>query len=290
MLSQTRALVPSVRTCLLITTYNWPEALRLTLASVARQTRMPEEIVIADDGSGPDTRAVIDQWRGRGLPIEHVWQEDVGFRVARSRNSAIACTRADYIVSIDGDMVLHPRFIEDHVNAARPDWFIQGARPRLSPETTAKLLQYGVPRVSLFARGMQQRPYALRSTLLSKLMSRTKTTVVGIQGCNQSFWREHAVRVNGYDERFNNWGPEDREFAARLLHIGLKRRQLRHLAIAFHLYHPTRAPLEKNPLNRLLEETLSKRAVWAEHGLDAHLRARAASIAQPVTRDARSGQ
>ncbi|HEX7114034.1 MAG TPA: glycosyltransferase family 2 protein [Steroidobacter sp.] len=284
------ALVPSVRTCLLITTYNWPEALSLTLASVARQTRIPEEIVIADDGSGPETRVVIDQWRRRGLPIEHVWQEDAGFRVARSRNSAIASVQADYIVSVDGDMVLHPRFIEDHVNAARPDWFIQGARPRLSPATTAKLLSRGEPRVSFFSPGMQQRPYALRSALLSKLLSRTKTTLAGIQGCNQSFWREHAVRVNGYDERFNGWGPEDREFAARLLHIGLKRRQLRHLAIAFHLYHPTRAPLGKNPLNRLLEETLSKRAVWTEYGLDAHLRARAASFAQPVAPDAHSRQ
>jgi len=39
---------------LIITTYNWPEALRVTLRSVLRQTRLPDEVVIADDGS--DTR------------------------------------------------------------------------------------------------------------------------------------------------------------------------------------------------------------------------------------------
>ena len=261
-----------MRTCLIVTTYNWPEALHLTLASVARQTRPPEEVIVADDGSGPTTREVIERWRAAGLPLEHVWQEDQGFRLARSRNHAIAAARAEYIVLVDGDMVLHPQFIADHIRCARRDCFIQGARPQLSAATTAQLLHgHRAATLGPFTPGLHRRAYALRSPLLSRMFSRSKGTLGGVQGCNQSFWRSHAIEVNGYDERFTAWGPEDREFVARLLHLGLQRYYVRHLAIAFHLHHPSRAPTQPNPFDRLLEETLASRATWTEHGLAAHL-------------------
>lgn len=261
-----------MRTCLIVTTYNWPEALHLTLASVARQTQRPDEIIVADDGSGPATRAMIDQWRAAGLPLEHVWQEDQGFRLARSRNRAIAATPAEYILLVDGDMVLHPRFVADHVRCARPDCFIQGARPQLSATTTAQLLQGSGPTdLGPLTPGLHRRAYAMRSPLLSRVFSRTKGTLGGVQGCNQSFWRSHALQVNGYDERFTAWGPEDREFVARLLHVGLRRRYVRHMAIAFHLHHASRAPTAPNPFDRLLDETLASGTTWTEQGLAAHL-------------------
>jgi glycosyltransferase involved in cell wall biosynthesis len=46
----------NLRTTLIITTYNWPVALDLTLKRVARQSVRPDEIIVADDGSGPETR------------------------------------------------------------------------------------------------------------------------------------------------------------------------------------------------------------------------------------------
>jgi GT2 family glycosyltransferase len=234
-----------MRAGLIITTYNWPEALQLTLASVARQTRAPDEVIVADDGSGPATRAVVDRWRAAGL---------------------------DYILLVDGDMVLHPQFVADHLRCARPDCFIQGARPQLSAATTAQLLQGAGPvAVGPFTPGLQRRAYAIRSPLLSRAFSRIKDTLGGVQGCNQSFWRSHAIQVNGYDERFTAWGPEDREFVARLLHLGVRRHYVRHRAIAFHLHHVSRAPGAPNPFDRLLEETLARRATWTEHGLAAHL-------------------
>lgn len=261
-----------MRACLIVTTYNWPQALHLALASIARQTQLPDEVVVADDGSGPATRAVVEHWRAAGLPLEHVWQEDEGFRLARSRNRAIASTRADYILLVDGDMVLHPQFVADHLRCARPDCFIQGARPQLSAATTAQLLLGdGRGSVGPLTPGLRRRAYAMRSPLLSRVFSSTKGTLGGVQGCNQSFWRGHAIRVNGYDERFTAWGPEDREFVARLLHLGVRRHYVRHMAIAFHLHHASRAPGAPNPFDRLLEETLARRATWAEQGLTGHL-------------------
>jgi hypothetical protein len=96
-----------------------------------------------------------------------------------------------------------------------------------------------------------------------------KTAPGGIQGCNQSFWRAHALRINGYDERFNARGPEHREFAARPLHTGIRRHYVRHRPIAFHLHHRWRAPTgEVNPLDRLLQETLAARTIRCDQGID----------------------
>ena len=261
-----------MRVSLIVTTYNWPQALGLTLASVTHQSLMPHEVIVADDGSGPETAQTVQHWRAAlQCPLKHVWQEDSGFRLARSRNRALAVSEGEYIVLVDGDMILHRRFIEDHAACARPDCFIQGARPQLSQALTESLLRAGKPDVNVFSRGIERRSYALRSRLLSRFASKIKPTLGGIQGCNQSYWRRHAIQVNGYDERFTGWGPEDREFAARLLHIGVQRNYVRHRAIAYHLYHRSRAPSGNNPFDRLLEETLRTRATRATLGLDAHL-------------------
>jgi len=262
--------MPFMRTSLIITTYNWPEALELTLGSVARQSVLPDEVVVADDGSGPATAAVVESWRQRlRVPVQHVWQADEGFRLARSRNRAIAAATHEYLVLVDGDMILHRHFIRDHVACARRDCFIQGARPQLSPEVTQRLLNGQQMSLGWWTPGMQRRLYAWRNRLASRATSRVRTTLGGIQGCNQSFWREHALRINGYDERFDAWGPEDREFAARLLHIGMRRNYVRHRAIAFHLHHRSRAPSGGvNPLDRLLQETLAARTIRCARGID----------------------
>lgn len=257
---------------LVITTYNWPAALGLCLASVATQKRLPDEVIVADDGSGPETAAVVCEWAEK-LPctVKHVWQEDIGFRLARSRNKAIAAAGGDYIVLADGDMVFHPKFIADHIACSDPHVFIQGARPGFSPEVTAQLLRTGLPTTSPFTSGLSRRPYAFRSVLLSALTTKTKPSLGGIQGCNQSFWRSHFLQVNGYDERFIGWGPEDREFSARLLNIGVQRKYLRHRAIALHLHHKSRASTGRNEFDALLDATLANRATRCVDGVDKYL-------------------
>jgi glycosyltransferase involved in cell wall biosynthesis len=261
----------SMNISVIVTTYNWPEALNLALSSLLPQSVMPVDVVVADDGSKAPTKELIESWRAR-LPcaLTHYWQEDDGCRVARARNGAIAAARGDYLIFVDGDMVLHPRFVEDHRDAARPDCFIQGARPRLSMTTTAAMIASGNTSVSLFTPGMEHRGYALRNALLSKFASKAKMALGGVQGCNQSFWRQHLERINGFDERFVGWGPEDRELAARLLHIGVKRNYVRHLAVAYHLFHRSREPVGKNPLDAYLDETLRTRATTCVQGLNLH--------------------
>jgi glycosyltransferase involved in cell wall biosynthesis len=258
---------------LVISTYNRPDALAVVLASVARQSVIPHQVVIADDGSSAATARLVEDWRGRlRTELIHVWQEDTGYRLARSRNRAIAAITTDYVVSIDGDMVLHPRFMEDHAQCARPDCFIQGGRVWLPQQASERMIRECDPAVSPLQRGLGRRAYAFHSPLLSRLTSRARLSVAGIQGCNQSYWRKHLEIVNGFDERFATWGYEDSDLAARLMHAGVKRYYLRHRAIAFHLYHPSNAHLADNPNRSLLLQTLQQQRIRCEHGLSGHTR------------------
>ena len=126
---------------LLISTYNWKEALRQSLLSIFNQTVLPHEILIADDGSTDDTRLLIDEMREISpVPIIHLWQEDDGFRVASIRNKAIARATGDYIVQIDGDIFVNKHFIQDHIEMAEEGYFVCGSRVLLSPLQTVQLL------------------------------------------------------------------------------------------------------------------------------------------------------
>jgi len=121
-----------VKVSLIVTTYNRP-----VLKSAAMQSTLPHEIVVADDGSGEETANIIEEASKKStVPILHAWQEDRGFRAAMSRNRAIAMSSGEYIVMIDGDMVLHPLFVKDHIEAAEPGTFVQGSRVLLSEEAT----------------------------------------------------------------------------------------------------------------------------------------------------------
>ena len=135
-----------MRASLIVTTYNRPDALHLVLQSVLQQTVPPAEIIVADDGSGADTEETVGRFATASpIPVKHVWQEDQGFRAAQSRNRALAAAQGPYIVLIDGDMVLHPEFIADHLAVAREGRWVQGSRVLLTEAATAALLSSPLP-------------------------------------------------------------------------------------------------------------------------------------------------
>jgi glycosyltransferase involved in cell wall biosynthesis len=258
---------------LAISSWERPEALAAVLASVERQRVAPGEIVIADDGSGPATRAVIDALRARSkVPVRLVSQPHAGFRAARLRNLAIAAARHEYLVFVDGDMLLHPEFIADHLRCARRGWFTQGVRARADAGLTARLIhgQAAYPSAATRGLGGARRAYLLRSTLLAGACRRIANAFVAIKACNFAAWRDDLSRVNGFDEEFVGWGPEDKELCARLEHAGVRRQTLCFGGIACHLHHPpaSRADLGAN-LARLAQ-TRATRRTRAARGLDSH--------------------
>ena len=260
---------------LTISTYNWPAALELVLKSVSQQTRLPDEVIIADDGSGDVTRHLIERLaQDFPVPLRHIWQQDQGFRLARSRNRAIAAARGDYIIIIDGDMVLHPQFIADHASAARLDSFVQGSRVLTSPKARDRMLAGQLTRLRFFDPSLDRRRHTLRMMPLSRLllsMSRTTSKVSGTKGCNQAWWRSDLLRLNGYDERMQSWGREDTELVLRAFHAGLQRRSLRFSGLAFHLYHEERHQDGASANDVYVAETRATRARRCALGIDQHL-------------------
>ena len=262
-----------MRTALVITSHERPDALAAVLGSVARQRHAPDEVIIADDGSGATTQAVIGAFvSGRGAEARVVTQPHDGFRLTRLRNLAIAASRSDYLVFIDGDMLLHPEFIADHRRLARRGCFTQGVRVRADARLTARLIEVPARWPGVPARGLVglRRAYLLRSPALSAATRRLANNLVAIKGCNQAFWRTDLERVNGFEERMVGWGPEDKELCARLEHAGVRRQTLLFGGLACHLHHPpaSRGALRANLA--VLARTRAERRIRAERGLDAH--------------------
>lgn len=257
-------------TALIITTYNAPRDLQLILNSVAAQSTMPDEIIIADDGSRDETRQMIESFRPTfGDRLRHVWQPDEGFRASAIRNKAIAASASDYLIMVDGDVLLHPHFIRDHIRFARPGAFVAGMRSKLSPEVSQKIRDgHYSGHLAWWSAPMEGlRVYTIRAPWLTPLLrNHHQGSVRQLISCNLACWRSDALKVNGYDESFTTWGEEDREFAARLFNIGLKRRNMLFSGLQFHLYHNTRRDedtIEDNG-SRLLDTIRSGRTRCAD--------------------------
>jgi glycosyltransferase involved in cell wall biosynthesis len=249
-----------MRVTLAVTTYERPDALAAVLATVGAQGSAPDEVVVADDGSGDATRSVIERFAARmRYPVHHVRQEHAGFRVTRLRNLAIACAQGDYVVFVDGDMLLHPQFIADHRRHARPGFWTQGVRLRLTPEATTKAIASAHP------------PHAFRSPLGARAFRRIANTFVAVKSCNQGFWRKDLVAVNGFNEEMIGWGPEDKELCARLTHLGVARQTLCFGGLAWHLHHPPASRERRAANEAVLARTVTQGLTRCAHGLDAHL-------------------
>jgi len=256
---------------LLMSTYERPEALAAVLRSVERQTRCPDELVIGDDGSGPETGKVIREAAARGLKIRHCWEAHQGYRLARMRNLCLATSTGDYVIIIDDDILLHPEFIADHEAAAKPGFFIQGSRVLLDEKISAETMRVDAFWPSFFRAGIGNRKNLIRCRLLSRLLCIPNNEMRGIRTCNFALWRTDIFRVNGFNEDFVGWGREDSELVARLYNAGLRRKNLRFAALGCHIHHPPRSRKNLELNDKLLAETMRYGTVRCERGLNLHL-------------------
>ncbi|HZY32747.1 MAG TPA: glycosyltransferase family 2 protein [Rhodanobacter sp.] len=255
-----------------VITYNWPAALELVLQALAAQSELPHEVIVTDDGSQPATRELLERM-AQDYPVRlvHLWQPDDGARMSRARNRAIAAAQGDYVVLLDGDMVVERHFIADHRAFARSGCFVQGSRVLTDAALTLRMLHEGAAMPGFCSRGIERRRHTLRLPLLARWYARPGTKQRGIKSCNMGFWRDDLLRLNGFNEAMTGWGREDTELAVRAFHAGLRRRELRFSALATHLYHPTRKHVVDNPNDRIVDDTRARRLVRCERGVDQHL-------------------
>ena len=257
---------------LIITTYNRPDALLLVLESIERQSKLPKQVIIADDGSNVKTSELISVFKSNSsFKLLHSFQIDEGFRAARSRNLAISKANSDYIILIDGDMILHQNFIHDHEKRAQTGYFVQGTRVLLSQNKTKSIFKTRDFVFNFLSQGLINRKNAIYSNFLSSIFSINKNYLRGIKTCNIAFYRKDFISVNGFNNKFEGWGREDSEFGVRLMNKGIKRKTLRFNAIQYHLWHPedSREFLEEN--ERLLERAIDEKLKWCKSGINEFL-------------------
>lgn len=259
------------RISVVVTTFEWPEALALVLEALRMQRHAPHEVIVADDGSGPATRRVVEAARARTpVPLRHVWAPDEGFTLNANRNRALVAATGEYIVLLDGDMVPHPALVADHAAAMRPGQYVQGSRVLLGADATRRALAAGRVDARWWHRDLRNRVNAVRLPPLSHALARPVAAIHRTRGAHLAFHRADALAINGFDEDYRSFGRDDSDFVARLQHAGIVRRNLKFAAVAWHLHHGPGGTIAAENETRLLR-TLAERRTWVTAGADRHV-------------------
>lgn len=257
-----------------MSTYNWPEALDLVLKSVQAQTVMPDEILIADDGSREETRQVIDSYRDKiSSPIKHIWHEDEGYRKCRIMNKAVAASEADYIIQIDGDCILHKKFIEDHISRVQANTFLYGSRVNVLQDAVKEVFEKRVTKFGVFSKLIKNRTRNLHIPFLGRKYKPEVKYSRKIRGCNLSFWKKDFIAVNGYNNVFEGWGRDDSDLTIRLTNNGVQSCRIRYMAIVYHIWHKDSLRNEKDLKEKDQKdaEALEQKIIRYESGINEYL-------------------
>ena len=262
----------------IVATYNRPDALDAVLRSLAAQSDPDFEVLVADDGSRPDTAAVVDSWKGRlGRHVLHVWQPDDGFRLAEIRNRAVLAAAGEYCIFLDGDCLARPSFVAAHRALAQRGCFVTGNRVLLSRGLSERILrerltaeQWNVAHwVAQWAGRKINRLLPLYWLPLGPLRHAYARQWRGARGANFAVWRSDLAAIDGFDAGFTGWGREDSDLFVRLIRSGVRRKDGRWATGVLHLWHSEadRGRLSEN--DRRLDEILAGNRIRAAKGLSA---------------------
>jgi len=259
-----------VKISTIILTYNRPEALELVLKSIINQSIKPDEVIVADDGSGSKTSDIITKFH-KNFPVtlKHVWHEDKGFRIAAIRNKAIKESTGDYIIFSDGDLVFHSHFFKDFKqNLCQGKAFI-GSRVFLSKQYSQQIQMQSnfTGRVSFLSDKIEKnRLNSIRLPFINKMMPDTNFSPK-LRGGLLAVSKKDITQVNGWNEDFTGWGKEDTELLSRMHQIGIKFKKLKFTGITYHLWHPYERRSNVNKNEALLIQSMTKQITWCDNGL-----------------------
>ena len=263
---------------IIISTYNAEEWLKKVLWGFNCQTYRNFEVVIADDGSGPKTKELLEEMQKEVFyNIIHVWQEDDGFQKSRILNKAVNACTAEYIIMTDGDCIPREDFVEVHYINKEKGYFISGGYYMLPMNISKMITLEDIETQSCFDiswlkdKGIPKtfkNNKLTASGLISKFLNTFTPTNASWNGHNSSGWKKDILNVNGFDERMQ-YGGQDRELGERLFNFGIKSKQLRYSAVCIHLDHKrgykTPESIAKN--KEIRRQTKVDRSVWTHHGI-----------------------
>jgi glycosyltransferase involved in cell wall biosynthesis len=259
--------------CTLVTpTYNWPEALELLLLSILQQTILPNEVIIADDGSTENTKNLIAKFQKKfPVALIHIWHEDIKNRKPAIMNKAIASSKNDYIIEIDGDIIMNKYFIEDHLKYAQKGHYLFGSRVTIKKGFLAELFSKKITHFNLFSKGIKKRGRTIRIPFLMHFSKNISERSSKLRGCNMSFWKTDFIKINGFNENLVGWGIDDSEMIQRIHNIGIQGKRLKNCGIAYHIYHKEQSRSQLDINDEILKQTTEKKLTFIEKGINQYL-------------------
>lgn len=254
----------------ILATYEMPWHLERVLAGLERQSTGDFEVIVCDDGSGPETARAIRNFADRsGLRVEHCWQVNQGFRKSRILNEGVRRSRGSTLIFLDGDCAPHRDFVRDHIENQEKGRYLAGRRVECGEAFAAGVTCARIRRGYLdgpsagFVRSVLSkdseylnRTFRVTAPWLRKFLGMER--VADLKGCNYSVAREDFYRINGYDEAYEGYGREDGDIEVRLRNLGLKIKSLKGLALQYHLWHPRRAFTPANDVRMDEAERLAR--------------------------------
>ncbi|MFT5926365.1 MAG: glycosyltransferase involved in cell wall biosynthesis [Rubritalea sp.] len=262
----------SIKCSLITPTYNWPEALELLLLSVKRQSILPNEVIIADDGSTSETLELIKKYqKDFPVPLIHVWHEDNGNQKPAIMNKAIAKAQYDYILEIDGDIILHKDFVKDHLYMAEEGTYLFGSRVNIQQDHLEELFKNKQVHFNYFSKGIKKRNRTVRIPFIANRAKKETKRSSKLRGCNMSFWRSDFIAVNGFNEELVGWGIDDSELIQRMINNGIVGKRIKHKGIVYHIYHKEQDKSQVH-LNLEIEKQMeTSRSTYASKGVDQYI-------------------
>lgn len=266
----------------IISTYNSPEWLKKVLLGYENQTTIGFEIVIADDGSGDETKTLLEQFKTSDrFTLKHIWHEDNGFRKWEIVNKAIAASSGDYLLLTDGDCIPHPALVATHLERAEEGRFLSGGYCKLPMITSKAIGSDDIATGRIFEISwLYQNGYSISTKWLkilalkwgiNDLLDRLTPAKKTFNGNNSSCFKKDALAINGFDERIL-YGGGDREFGYRLEHLGIRPKVIRYSTICLHLDHPRGYKSKEVRAKNLamIDETRSTKRINTSHGIAEH--------------------
>jgi glycosyltransferase involved in cell wall biosynthesis len=257
-----------VSVTLIITVFNNAEILARCLEAFSKQTVIPDEIVIADDGSTDAlVIPVIKSFIHKFFKVIHVSHLDHGYQRSKILNRAVISSEGDILIFTDSDCIPNKNFISDHKKLCIQGHFCLASRGCVKINHT-KNFSLNLIQLSKYflTNKISYRKRAIRSVILEIFKSKSFSN--DILGANISCCRDSFISVNGFDEQYNGWGEEDVDFFHRMIHLGIVPIYPKHLCITYHLDHPLKSRNESNFI--FLNQTIKNKSIRSIQGLDSN--------------------
>jgi GT2 family glycosyltransferase len=267
---------------LIVSVYNNIPFLKAVLDSAKLQTEQDFEIIISEDAEHPEVAEFLRNYQYPGT-ILHLTQPDKGWQKNRALNRAIAKASTNYLIFIDGDCVLHPRFIEFHVKLAQPNLILAGKRIKLDatssewllthPNGTEKFQSYLLKNfIRLKKRGAKfiEEGFFINPKGILGFIPQLRN-MYQLKGCNMSFSKEAILAINGFDETYTKPAVgEDIDLVWRFERAGYKLGSVRNLAIQYHLFHKEGWTDQEENVAKM-NQNIANDQYFAVQGLSQHL-------------------